>query len=100
MEVPVDDRVTRANFCSSYQWCSMYQKVPLHQYARDPSIVRLEISAKIMARTDCTSFFRMQAIVLNNKGRTVHQTSTSQLDAPLIWEKHPYKLIPPLVRMR
>ena len=87
MEVPVDDNTTRTNYVSSYQWCSMYQKVPLHQYARDPSIVRLEISAKIMARTDCPSFFRMQAIVLNNRGRTVHQTSTSQLDAPFIWEK-------------
>lgn len=87
MEVRVDE-TTRTNFVSSYQLCTMYQKVPLHQLLRDSSRARLEVSAKFMARTDCPSVFKMEAIVSDSNGRMIHRAATSQLDAPAdFWEK-------------
>eukprot|EP00581_Thalassiosira_minuscula_P007646 CAMPEP_0183706224 /NCGR_PEP_ID=MMETSP0737-20130205/3118_1 /TAXON_ID=385413 /ORGANISM="Thalassiosira miniscula, Strain CCMP1093" /LENGTH=492 /DNA_ID=CAMNT_0025933583 /DNA_START=39 /DNA_END=1514 /DNA_ORIENTATION=- len=87
MEIPVD-RSTTSNFVSSYMWCVMAQTIPLHQYVRHPSMARLEVSAKVMARTDCPSVFRMEAIVTDSQRRVIRREQTSQLDAPAdFWEK-------------
>ena len=87
MEVPVDEN-TRSNFVSSFQWCIMLQKVPLHRYARNPSLARIEVSCKFMGRTDCPSMFRMEAVVTNSRGRILHRTGTSELAVPAdFWEK-------------
>ena len=87
MEVRVDESIN-TNFVSSFQWCVMYQKVQLHQYVRDPSMARIEVSAKFMARTDCPSVFRMEVIITNSQGGMVYRQNTSQCQAPAdFWEK-------------
>mmetsp|Transcript_25549 Transcript_25549/g.61429 ORF Transcript_25549/g.61429 Transcript_25549/m.61429 type:complete len:454 (-) Transcript_25549:10-1371(-) len=87
MDISVDES-TRANFVSNFQWCSMSQTIPLHQYVRHPSMVRLEISSKFMGRTDCPSVFKMEAVVTNSQRRLLHRTSTPQCTAPVdFWEK-------------
>jgi hypothetical protein len=66
----------------------MGQRVPLHRFATDPSSVRVEISAKFMARTDCPSVFRMEAIVLNSVSAQIHRANIGPLDAPSdFWER-------------
>ncbi len=86
-EVRVDP-LTHTNFVSSYTWAGMMQTVPLHEYVRDPSSVRIEVSSKFMGRTDCPSVFRMEAIVTNSHGRILHRVGTSELTAPAdYWEK-------------
>lgn len=82
------DPNTHTNFVSGFTWAGMMQHVPLHQYVRDPSSVKIEVSAKFMGRTDCPSVFRMQAIVTDANGRTIHQVATSELQSPAgYWEK-------------
>ncbi|KAL7574421.1 hypothetical protein ACA910_015796 [Epithemia clementina (nom. ined.)] len=92
------------NFVSSFHWCIMSQRVRLHQVVRDPSRVRLEFSAYIMARTDCPSEFQMEALILGppppqpRQGRrgevqspqqeVLHFQSTPVLNAPAdSWER-------------
>jgi hypothetical protein len=82
------DPNTQTNFVSGFTWAGMMQSVPLHQYVRDPSSVKIEVSAKFMGRTDCPSVFRMQAIVTDANRRTIHQVATSELQSPAgYWEK-------------
>ena len=86
-EVPVDGN-THTNFVSSYSWCIMAQKVPLHKYVRDPSSAHIEVSAKFMGRTDCPSVFKMEAVVTNSTRRVLHRVETSELVSPVdFWEK-------------
>jgi hypothetical protein len=86
-EVKVDQH-TQTNFVSSYNWAGMMQTVPLHEFVRDPSSVRIEVSSKFMGRTDCPSVFFMEAIVTNSSGRVLHRVDTSELTAPAdFWEK-------------
>lgn len=94
MDIPVDGS-TRSNFVSNFQWCVMTQTIPIYHYVQHPSRARLEISSKFMARTDCPSVFKMEAVVTNSRGRVVHRTSTSELTAPAdFWEKATLRLDP------
>ena len=87
MEVPVDG-ITRTNFVSSHQWCTMLQSVALHEYVRQPSLARIEVSAKFMGRTDCPSLFKLEALVIDSQRRIIHRAETSMLTAPVdFWEK-------------
>jgi hypothetical protein len=87
MEISVDES-TSCNFVSSYNWSRMSQSIPLHRVVRNPSMARLEISAKFMGRTDCPSVFKLQAVVMNSQRSVIHQSSTSLLTAPAdFWEK-------------
>ena len=66
----------------------MGQAVPLHHFVRDPSQVRIEASAKYMARTDCASVFRMELILLDRNRRPIARHRTGQLEAPAdFWER-------------
>lgn len=66
----------------------MAQSLPLHRLVRDPSQVRLEASAKYMARTDCPSLFRMEVIIMDQQGRPVARKGTNILQAPAdFWER-------------
>jgi F-box associated region/RING-like zinc finger len=86
-ELPVNENTTK-NFVSSFYWCQMWQKVPLHQYIHDVSSARIEVSAKYMARTDCQSLFKLEAIVLDSNVRVIHRITTDILDAPVdCWER-------------
>ena len=86
-DVRVDPR-TRTNFVSSYNWASMMQAVPLHQYVRNPSSLQIEVSSKFMGRTDCPALFRMEAVVLSVDRRVLHRVSTPVFTAPAgVWEK-------------
>mmetsp|Transcript_30436 Transcript_30436/g.67445 ORF Transcript_30436/g.67445 Transcript_30436/m.67445 type:complete len:542 (-) Transcript_30436:780-2405(-) len=87
-ELSVDGTV-RTNFVSSFQWCVMAQSVPLHRLVFDPSSVRIEVSAMYMARTDCPSVFRMEAILLDStRQREIRRRSTAALVAPAdFWER-------------
>lgn len=86
-EVRLDPN-TETNFVSSFTWAAMMQAVPLHEYVRNPSSVRVEVSSKFMGRTDCPSVFRMEAIVTNSMGRIIHRVGTSELTAPAdFWER-------------
>jgi hypothetical protein len=86
-EIPVSETVT-TNFVSSFAWCIMGQRVPLHRFVKDASSVRIEVSAKFMGRTDCPSVFLLEAIVFDAQRRVLHSISTPELDAPAdFWEK-------------
>lgn len=86
-EIPVSETVT-TNFVSSFAWCIMGQRVPLHRFVNDASSVRIEVSAKFMGRTDCPSVFLLEAIVFDAQRRVLHSISTPELDAPAdFWEK-------------
>ena len=86
-EVPIDNNTT-TNFVSSFQWCVMYQSVPLHRYVRNPSSARIEASAKFMGRTDCPSVFRMELFATNAQGQTIRRISTETMNSPAdFWEK-------------
>jgi hypothetical protein len=86
-DIPVNDAVT-TNFVSSYHWCVMGQFVPLHRFVNNASSVRIEVSSKVMGRTDCPSVFRLEAIVLDSQRRTLHHAKTSEIDAAAdFWEK-------------
>ena len=87
IEVPIDNNTT-TNFVSSFQWCVMYQSVPLYRYVHNPSSVRIEASAKFMGRTDCPSVFRMELFATNAQGQTIRQISTETMNSPAdFWEK-------------
>ena len=87
MEISVDES-TSCNFVSSYNWSRMSQSIPLHRIVRNPSMARVEVSAKFMGRTDCPSVFILQAVVMNSQRSVIHQSSTSLLTAPAdFWEK-------------
>ena len=87
IEVRVDPH-TQTNFVSSHSWAGMLQTVPLHEYVHDPSSVQIEVSSKIMGRTDCPSVFRMEATITDSVGRILHRVRTSELTAPAdCWEK-------------
>lgn len=94
-EVPVDDQ-TSTNFVSSFQWCAMAQTVDLRPFVHDPSQVTIEVAAKFMARTDCPSVFRMEAILLDSSGRRpLLRKGTPELDAPPDgWERVRLELSP------
>ena len=86
-EIPVSSDIT-TNFVSSFVWCRMAQVVPLHRVVTDPSRVRLEVSARYMARTDCPSVFYLEAILIDSQQRRVHSMATPMLDAPQdYWER-------------
>ncbi|KAL7535653.1 hypothetical protein ACHAWF_005223 [Thalassiosira exigua] len=86
-EVPADAN-TRTNFVSGCVWGIMAQKVEIHRHVREPSSVRLEVSAKYMGRTDCPSVFKMEAFVTDRNGRIRHRASTPELVSPAdFWEK-------------
>lgn len=80
-EIPVNAETT-TNFVSSYYWCVMSIRVPVHRYVRDPSSVRIEVSAKYMGRTDCPSVFQMIATVLDANDNELHRIQTDTLDTP------------------
>ena len=85
--VPVKVNIT-TNFVSSYIWCQMHQLVPLHLYVNDVSSARIEVSAKYMARFDCRSMFRLEAIILDSNGACLQKLDTRNLDAPVdCWER-------------
>ncbi|KAL7515248.1 hypothetical protein ACHAXN_012647 [Cyclotella atomus] len=87
MGVQVDNSTT-TNFVSTYQWCVMYQSVPIHTFVRDPTAVRVEASAKFMGRTDCPSVFRMEIIATDAQKRVLQRLRTDVLNSPVdFWEK-------------
>jgi len=86
-ELPVNDTTT-TNFVSGYYWCIMGQSVPLHSLVRDPSSVRIEVSAKFMGRTDCPSIFRLEAIALDAQRQELARLQTATLESPVdAWER-------------
>ena len=86
-EIPAND-TARTNFASSYMWSIMGQSVPLYRLVNDASSVRIEVSAKFMARHDCPSVFRLEAIIVSAEQRQLARVSTPQLEAPVdFWEK-------------
>ena len=87
IQVPIDNNTT-TNFVSSFQWCSMYQTVPLHRYVNDPSAVRIEASAKFMGRTDCPSVFRLEILATDVRQRILRRMNSGILNSPVdFWEK-------------
>lgn len=87
-DVPVSEGIT-TNFVSGFAWCIMAQRVLLHNFVRDPSAVRIEVTAKFMGRTDCPSVFRLEAVLLDAGGRRSLQAAvTPALSAPSdSWER-------------
>jgi hypothetical protein len=76
-ELPVNAN-TATNFVSSFQDCIMMQRVNLLELLQETTAdrvepIRLEVSSRYMARTDCPSVFRMQAAV--GWSRTAQNTS-------------------------
>jgi len=85
-DIPATEHCT-TNFVSSFQWCSMNQKVSLTNLVRDPSLAKIEVSAKFMGRTDCPSIFMMEAIVLNRQQQPIHRAHIGPVEAPVdYWE--------------
>ena len=92
---------TTTNFVSSFYPCVMTQQVDLQRIVKShnnphpqgshlPSqTVQLEFSARCKARTDCPSFFQMQAVLLDNTQQAaVERQSTPRLEAPAdCWER-------------
>ena len=74
---PLDKTVT-TNFVSTYYWCSMEQTVNLCLV--DPAPV--EVSARFMAHDKVPSSFRLQAKLLDARGKTLQKLSTRILVAP------------------
>lgn len=80
-DIPVDEH-THTNFVSGFQWSVMAQVIDLQQIVRDPSQVALELSCKIMARTDCPSVFRMEVVLSDSRHRPVLRQQTAEILAP------------------
>jgi F-box associated region/RING-like zinc finger len=88
------DNVT-TNFVSSFSWCVMGQYVPLRRFVRNPAQVTIEVSAKYMARTDCASVFRLEALLLDQNRRILQRKQTDTLSAPAdFWERASLTLEP------
>lgn len=79
---------TTTNFVSSCTWCSMGQVVPLSALVREPSAVRIEVSAKYMGRTDCPSVFQLVALARDASSRILFRADTGILSSPAdAWER-------------
>lgn len=86
-EIPASSS-SSTNFVSSYYWCVMSVRVPIHKHVRQPSLARIEVSCKYMGRTDCPSVFRMVAIVLDSYDNELYRVETDTLDtAADHWER-------------
>lgn len=94
-DVPLNQNVA-TNFVSNFQWCIMAQAVPLYRHVRNASMVRIEVSAKYMGRTDCPSVFLLEAVLLDAQGRPVARQATDRLSAPAdFWERASLLFEPP-----
>eukprot|EP00980_Cylindrotheca_fusiformis_P003973 scaffold874_cov126-Cylindrotheca_fusiformis.AAC.6 len=87
-EIPVNASTT-TNFVSSFRPCIMHQTIDLSSLLEDydddrldPEQVRIQVSARYMARTDCPSVFRMHATIASRQQRAIQRLSTAVLDAP------------------
>lgn len=95
-ELPIN-ATTTTNFVSSFIDCIMVQEVDLTRLLKPPrqwpGPVRVEVSARYMARTDCPSIFRMETLILLRRpgdgpiatpGRltVLSREATPVLDAP------------------
>jgi F-box associated region/RING-like zinc finger len=93
-DTPLRDGVS-TNFVSSFQWCVMAQSVSLRQFVRNPAQATIEVSAKYMARTDCASVFRLEALLLDQNRRVLQRLHTNILNAPPdFWERASLTLVP------
>mmetsp|Transcript_12369 Transcript_12369/g.34288 ORF Transcript_12369/g.34288 Transcript_12369/m.34288 type:complete len:528 (-) Transcript_12369:1191-2774(-) len=96
--IPSGENVS-TNFVSSYQWCVMAQRVDLQSLLRNPSLARVEASAKYMGRTDCPSVFRLEVIILDRSQRIIQRQSTPTLDAPPDYWERARLIVEPLENM-
>lgn len=81
---------TTTNFVSSYQPCIMCQTLDLSRLLKNPSTAtaRIEVSARYMGRTDSPSFFRLEAILMDENQRPLQRSATPKLEAPPdYWER-------------
>lgn len=78
----------QTNFVSSFWWCSMAQVVYLGAYVRNPGEALVEVAAGYMARFDCQSSFRMEAVLFDGGGAQLERWDSGVLNAPRNgWEK-------------
>ena len=78
--IPLFQNIT--NFVSSYNWCTMGYVVDLRRSIRAPGDAFLEFKARYMARTDCPSVFRLEAVVFDDQLRQLQKVKSDSLDAP------------------
>lgn len=104
LEVPFEDSTaantaettTTTNFVSSFLPCIMQQTIDLHRIiynnnndsqpprqSNSPSLLRFEVSARYMGRSDCPSIFQLQALILEDRSPTIlAQASSPVLETP------------------
>ncbi|CAB9520286.1 protein ligase MYCBP2 [Seminavis robusta] len=94
-DTPLSDTIT-TNFVSSFQWSAMGQSVVLSSFLQSNELrLPLEVSAKYMARTDCASVFRMEALLLGRNRAVLQRKRTNTLNAPAdFWERASLTLEP------
>jgi hypothetical protein len=86
-EIPVNAS-TSTNFVSSFHPCVMCQTLDLTSLdlditnRLDTTNVRIQVSARYMARTDCPSVFRLETVVMNRQHQPLQRLATGTLEAP------------------
>ncbi|GAB0493712.1 hypothetical protein MMPV_004997 [Pyropia vietnamensis] len=87
-DLPPASSTTRTNWVSTYYTCVMAQVVDLRASVRHPGTAAVSVSAAFAARSDCESWYQLDAALHDERGRMVASASTGEMTAPAdCWER-------------